>query len=391
MNTQTKETKGSDIIIISVDPWQEERWARKQMFAWLLAQKYRNVFYYIEPGRSERTLPLFKRLKSNLYLIDVPHIPKHLQNGRISSLSVKLSCASLWLLLKLKRVKNPIFIVYQPHNMSFAKKLSSIFGKSLICYDMTDDWSEFPGISEHRKHEIISEESRVIKEADLVFAVSGRLFDKAVKLNPNSIHLPNATDFESFNKVMSNIDTSEEIRSFNRPRLGYVGNITPRRIDFELLRFIAESKPEWNIIMIGPVHAEAADMVNSFRDLRNVFFLGPKKYYSLPEYIKGFDICILPHRVDNLTQSMDPIKLYDYMATGKPIVATAVAEAVKFREEICLGNSREEFVSHIKSLLYEGATEQSLAMQLETAKKNTWDKRVEKLTEIFQEKLNEIR
>lgn len=377
--------KDQDLVFISVDPWQEERWARKQMFASLLSDYCRNVIYYVQPARSETHYPNIKRKKKNLYLVDIPFMPKFLQHTRYSRLGVQISCLALWAVLKVLRVRNPIFIIYQPQNMAFAKKLSTMFGKNLLCYDLTDDWSEFPGISETRKNQIKKAEEAVLKEVDKVFAVSDKLFEKAQYINTNTYYLPNATSFENFNKVTQPIHISPEIRTHPEPRIGYVGKITPWRIDFDLIRYLAEEKPKWSIIMIGPIHHEAKMIVDKLNKLENIFFLGPKNYYSLPEYIKGFNACILPHKIDNLTDSMDPIKLYDYMATGKPIVSTAIKEALKFKDVIIVAKSKKNFVLSLNEIISKSTNELCNDKQINFAQNNSWQKRTEQLIEILED------
>lgn len=374
-----------DVVFISVDPWQEERWARKQMFAWLLSNSYRNVIYYIEPGRSERKFPHIKRIKNNLYLVDIPYIPQYLKHTGLSRLGVQISCFSLWSLMKVLRVKNPIFIIYQPQNLDFAKKLSSMFGKSLLCYDLTDDWSEFPGLNEWGKKHTRKAEDKVIKEVDKVFAVSEKLLGKARELNPNTFYLPNATSFENFNRVTKQIPISPEILTYPQPRIGYVGKITPWRIDFDLIRYISEARPDWSILMIGPVHPDARVLADELSKQGNVFFTGPKNYYSLPEYIKGFNVCILPHKIDSLTESMDPIKLYDYLATGKPIVASGIKEAFKFSNVIKIAHSKEQFLSFLDQIVDDTAPNDKSRQQIDIAKENSWENRTNQLIKILEE------
>jgi glycosyltransferase involved in cell wall biosynthesis len=382
-----KSLEDKDVVFISVDPWQEDRWARKQMFAWLLSGKFRNVVYYVEPGRSPRKLPLLKRLKKNLFLVDVPFIPNFLHFIFFPRLRVQISCFLLWIALKYLRVNKPIFIIYQPHNLAFAKKLTSMFGKSLVCYDLTDDWSEFFNTFESWKQQFIESENLVIKQADIILAVSEKLFHKARSINSNTYYLPNATNFNNFNRVAQNIEIAPQILRIPGPRIGYVGKITPWRIDFDLIKFVAKSKPDWSIIMIGPIHPEAKDLVNDLSKSENIFILGPKNYYSLPEYMKGFDCCIIPHLIDPLTESMDPIKLYDYMATGKPVVATALTEANKFKDFIKIGNSYEEFLSFLIESVKQKPSEETIGRQLETARENSWENRADQLTKILEDNI----
>ena len=353
------------------------------MFASLLSKQFRNVIYYVEPARSEKKFPLVKRLKENLYLVDVPYLPKFLNNTKFSRFSVLVSNISIWLLLKMLRVKNPIYMVYQPHNLVLANKLSTFFGKSLLCYDFTDDWSEFPGHSEWRKNEIKQAEENVLKQVDVVFAVSEKLLEKAKEINSKTYYLPNATSFENFNKVTQHISISQNIQALPEPRIGYVGKITPWRIDFNLLKYLVVNRPNWNIVMIGPIHPEARSLVEEMSKLQNISFLGAKEYHSLSNFIKGFNACILPHMVDALTESMYPIKLYDYMATGKPIVATGIREALKFNNVIKVAHSKKEFLTCLDEIIDNKNYPDSAEERIKVAKENSWDYRTNQLIEII--------
>ena len=381
---ENKNSHDTDVVFISVDPWQEERWARKQMFAHMLSEKFRNVIYYVETGRSEKKYPHIRRLKENLYIVDIPYLPKFLYNTKFSRFGVLISNISIWLVMKFLRIKDPIYIIYQPHNLAIAKKLSTFFGKSLLCYDFTDDWSEFPGHSEWRKNEIKQAEQNVLKEVDLVFAVSEKLLERANKINNKTYYLPNATSFENFNKVSQEISISPEILKYPEPRIGYVGKITPWRIDFDLLEYLAKSRPSWSIIMIGPIHPEARSIIEELRKLQNITFLGPKSYHSLSSYMKGFNACILPHKVDALTESMDPIKLYDYMATGKPVVATGIREALKFNTLIKVAHSKKDFLTCLDEIMDNKNSTDSAEERIKVAKENSWDYRTNQLIEIIE-------
>jgi glycosyltransferase involved in cell wall biosynthesis len=361
------------------------------MFASLLSKKFKNVIYYVEPLRSDRKVPLIKRIDGNLFVVDIPlfpYIPQLLKYTSYLKLAEKLSHLLLWALLKIIRVKNPIFIIYQPHNLALAKKLSSTFGKSLLCYDSTDDWSKFPGLSEWRVKQIQKSEKSVIKEVDVVLAVSETLYKKAKDINPNTFNLPNATSFENFNKVTQDIQVAPEILACPEPRIGYVGKITPWRLDFDLIKYIAQTRPMWSIIMIGPIHTHAKALVKELSKFKNIVFLGPKKYYSLPNYIKGFNTCVLPHKVDALTESMDPIKLYDYMATGKPIVATGISEALKFKNIIRIANSKEDFLSSLDEICMNINFEENTSERITIAKSNSWTNRTDQLINILRDALN---
>lgn len=372
-----------NVVFISVDPWKEERWARKQMLAWLLSYRFKNVVYYVAPGSSERSLPHLRRIKSNLYLVDVPCIPKFLQGSALSKLGVLIPSSVLCFLLLLLGSKEPIFVTYHSTNFAFTKKLASIFGKSLICYDLTDDWSEFQIPEGAVKNEIKQAEEKAVKEADVVFAVSKKLYEAARKINPKTYYLPNATDVDNFRRTTTDIPVSPEIMRIPGPRIGYIGKVALWKTDFDLLEYLARTRPDWSLVFLGPVVREATLPADKLSEHANVHFLGPRNYNSLPEYIKGFDVCILPHVVDPLTNSMDPIKLYDYLATGKQIVSTPVAEAIKFKEVIRIAYSNDEFVKQIGEAI-QHSRDYNPAGQLEIAGQHSWESRAAELARIIE-------
>lgn len=376
-----------NVVFISVDPWKEERWARKQMLAWLLSHRFKNVVYYVAPGSSERSLPHLRRIKSNLYLVDIPFIPKFLRGSGLSRLGVQISCSSLWLLLLFIGTKKPVFVTYHSTNFAFTKKLASFFGKSLICYDLTDDWTEFQLTDETVKNEVKQSERKTIEESDVVLAVSKKLNETARKINPKTYYLPNATDVDNFRRTTTDIPVSPEIMRIPGPRIGYIGKVALWKTDFDLLEYLASTRPDWSLIFLGPVVREANLPADKLSEHANVHFLGPRNYNSLPEYIKGFDVCILPHVVDPLTNSMDPIKLYDYLATGKQIVSTPVAEAIKFKEVIRIAYSNDEFVKQIEAAIQHSRV-YNPARQLEIAGQHSWENRAAELSRIIEDNIS---
>jgi hypothetical protein len=376
-----------NVVFISVDPWKEERWARKQMLAWLLSHRFKNVVYYVAPGSSERSLPHLRRIKSNLYLVDIPFIPKFLRGSGLSRLGVQISCSSLWLLLLFIGTKMPVFVTYHSTNFAFTKKLASFFGKSLICYDLTDDWTEFQLTDETVKNEVKQSERKTIEESDVVLAVSKKLYETARKINPKTYYLPNATDVDNFRRTTTDIPVSPEIMRIPGPRIGYIGKVALWKTDFDLLEYLASTRPDWSLIFLGPVVREANLPADKLSEYANVHFLGPRNYNSLPEYIKGFDVCILPHVVDPLTNSMDPIKLYDYLATGKQIVSTPVAEAIKFKEVIRIAYSNDEFVKQIEAAI-QHSRDYNPSRQLEIAVQHSWESRAAELSRIIEDNIS---
>ena len=240
-------------------------------------------------------------------------------------------------------------IVYASHPLH-AFALDAFKPRALSCYDWTDDWTQFELIPLADRDEYARLDARMPREVDVVFAVSRELVERARRLNNNVHWLPNAT---SLHEIMDRPAAPDAVvERIPRPRLGYVGHIGDR-VDFDLLRTVAEARPGWSIVMVGPVWSNRTAEAEELGLWPNVHFVGPRPYAGLPDIIGQLDVCLIPHTLDALTASMDPIKLYDYLATGKPIVTTPVAGVERFADAIYISGPASDFVAQVEQALVE--------------------------------------
>lgn len=281
----------------------------------------------------------------------------------------------------LKRLPGEKLLIYTCHPLhSFA--LDAFPERALLGYDWTDDWASFE-LQSLPQAEIVARNERLVSKADVVTAVSQKLFQRAQAANPNTAWLPNATSLLNLNGSSQAPDPL--VSAIPGPRLGYVGQIGDR-VDFDLLERIASQRPDWSIVMIGPVWSNRQIQADALSQRPNVHFIGPRPYNSLPGILGQLDACLIPHTVDALTASMDPIKLYDYLATGKPIVTTPVAGVDRFAEVIYIAAAGPPFIGQIEAALRE--PDQTLTQKrLAFGRENAWPARAEQLWQSWQEKI----
>ncbi|MBW1938503.1 MAG: glycosyltransferase [Deltaproteobacteria bacterium] len=369
----SKESIQGDILFLSPDLWDVNRWARKQMLAYLLQVYFNKVFYSVDYRHSGMTRPVLNRVAESMYVYN--------QGVRINRWNpVAEETASRNLLGRIKglKLRPKAIMAYQFHNYVQAKKVVEELGQGCkIFYDLTDDWTFFPGFSEEKRQKRFFEEEMAIKGSDKVFSVSKRLYGWAKKLNINSVLLPNATDFELMKTTQEDGPIANELKGLKSPIIGYTGRITPWRLDWGLLERIADMEEKPTVVMIGEVHPGSVSLRDKLIMKENVKFLGPKEYCKLPTFYRSLDVCILPHSTDTQTASMDPIKLYDYMGTGRPIVATAVEEAKKFSDVLRLANSHDDFLALLRETWRD--KNHDPRPQMETARQNSWIRRTEQL------------
>jgi glycosyltransferase involved in cell wall biosynthesis len=255
--------------------------------------------------------------------------------------------------------------------------------RALLCYDWTDDWAEFDWLPVADRQELVVSNECILRRADVVFTVSEELFRRARAINPNSYRAPNATDIS----VLSDNATdavAPELADLPRPIIGYIGQIGDK-IDYVMLEQVVTDRPNWSFVLVGNVWASKSTLVDALAAWPNVYLMGQRAYNELAGFMRGFDVCILPHLRTSLTRSMDPIKLYDYLASGKPIVSTSVAGTERFADVVYIGDTAEEFVMALERALAEGGalTERRLAY----ARRNTWPQRADEMWQIVQQHL----
>jgi N-acetylglucosaminyl-diphospho-decaprenol L-rhamnosyltransferase len=248
-----------------------------------------------------------------------------------------------------------------------AVDLVDLLQHSGVIFDMTDDWAAFEDdigarqLTERRT-------ARLVREADLVLACSEPLADLARRLGAEPVDLPNAVDAPVKAPVPAG-----RVAALKPPRLGYVGTLHSARLDVELLARAAETRPDWSFPLIGPNLLEPADAERLFT-LANVHYLGPCAHAEVPRYLAGLEVALMPHRVNPFTASLDPLKTYEYLAAGLPVIATAAGVPETLAGAINVIATPDELVASAERLLTDDSP--ALARQRQTLVAGaTWESR----------------
>lgn len=264
-----------------------------------------------------------------------------------------------------------------------------LVNEKLSIYDCYDDYFAYAGNSFFRNiNQLILQENRILKNVDIVFTVSKELYEKKSKINKNTYLISNAVDTELFGKASDELTSvPSKLLDVPRPIIGMVGNLH-HRIDFELIRNIAVTHPEWSLVIVGDwvrAHRKIinSDLIKHLKRKRNVHWMGHQPLEMLPNYLKAFDICLIPYAVGNpFNISCSPLKLYEYLATGKPIVSTNLPSVKEYSDVIQIGRNYSEFEKGIILALTENGKFQEMRKQI--AKDNAWDNRAREIFNIFE-------
>ncbi|MEI6604262.1 MAG: glycosyltransferase [Verrucomicrobiota bacterium] len=255
------------------------------------------------------------------------------------------------------------------------------FSEKLSCYHIDDEYSFDPS----RDQPISEEERKLLTEADLVFIHSKTLLEKKGHINPNTFCVPNGVDFEHYRTVLQQ-DAPEppDLASIPHPRIGCMGHIK-RHIDLSLLRAIAEARPDWSLVLVGPVrenHEDIREDVSALKGLPNVYFLGGKAALELPRYVNGFDVALMPYRKTPYTHYIYPMKMHEYFACGKPVVATELENLKEFSHVLDFAEGVDNWIASIDRNL-KCFTNECRESRVAVARENSWKERVDGLATLL--------
>lgn len=259
------------------------------------------------------------------------------------------------------------------------------FGEVLFCYHIDDDY----GFDPRQDTPIGEDELSLLQRADLVFIHSRSLLRKKGHVNRNTYYLPNGVDFARYRQAMeSDVHEPEDLARIPPPRIGYVGYIK-RHINLALLLAIARARRDWSLVLIGPVrteHSEISENVSQLRLEPNVYFLGDKSRFELPSYVKSLDVCLMCYLQTQYTKYIYPLKLHEYLACGKPVVATPLENLKEFSDVLRFAATPDQWVYAIQASLDDHSEELRLK-RIATARENSWDVRVRSIVSLLQERL----
>ncbi len=218
----------------------------------------------------------------------------------------------------------------------------------------------------------------ILAMSDVVLANCETVRD-AMASFADTIHLvPNACEIYGKDKTSSL--PPKEMRRLTGPVIGYVGNLSSR-IDIELMKRIAAGKPAWNLVLIGSAHLSRE--ILALRVYPNVHFLGIRSYDRVLEYIRSFDVAIIPHLDNRMTRSMNPLKLFVYCSLDVPVVATKIGNLGDLRDLVHLAGTHGEFIRKIENILAGTVHKMSSTERMKILLENSWERRVERIVAIL--------
>jgi glycosyltransferase involved in cell wall biosynthesis len=273
--------------------------------------------------------------------------------------------------------KKIILYIWRPE---FACALDFI-PADLSCYHIDDEYS-FSEI----ETDVDPIERALIGKVDQVFIHSPGLMERKGNINPHTMFIPNGVDFSAY---ASPAPEPEDLAIISRPRIGYTGFIK-KQLDWPLIEKLVNRHRDWSFVFVGPrsPHYEIVPAIQEICSLPNVYFLGCKSPQDLASYPQHFDACIMPYRVDAYTNNIYPMKLHEYLASGKPVVSSPIRSLRDFTNYIDLAEGPNAWSDAIVRALNPTA----ISIEAVTARRNIardfdWDKLIDVLAQTLRDRL----
>lgn len=370
----------ADIVYIS-NPLTADNKTSSHHIVWELVKKHRVL--YLESGGMRppkatlgdlrksinRLCSIFRqprRQKDNLFVYKLINLPFHGSRvARVLNKIYTITVIRIW--QKRLGFKDTILWIFAP---DYAHIVGNLGEKKAIYY-CTDEHSEMPGVN---KEAITALERTLLRKVDMAFFVSQKLYRKKHRLTSNPKYSPHAVDYHHFARANElELCVPFELDGLSTPIVGFVGLIE-KWVDLQLVQFLVTNRPDWNFVFVGRIAAD----VSPLRKYNNILFCGKKPYDELPNFLGKMDVCIIPFKRDNLTQYVNPIKLKEYLAAGRPVVSTPMPELEDLVDHIGIAETPQQFLDRIEFYLKnDSACRKEMRMKL--VESDSWENRVNRI------------
>lgn len=373
--------KGRDIVCVGFADWDTELWTNQHHLMSRLAQENRVLFVESlglrQPQLAGKDVKrIARRLRrglapprqaDGLHVLSPLVIPLHRFrlvreiNRRLLPLLVRRAARRLGL-------RTPILWAYVPQ----AEALLDALDPALVVYHCVDDIAAQPGID---GVSFRAAEERFARRADLVLASAPSLAARMRGLNANVLDAPNVADTTLFARAIEPGPVDSALDALPRPRVVFTGAVVATKLDVSLLVELARARPQWSVALVGPVGpGDPRTDVSALAAEPNVHLLGARRYAELPAILRGADVGLIPYARNELTDSIFPMKVYEYLAAGLPVVATPLPSIAGVREVATAPDAAGLAALVDDALAHDDPAQR--AARSEAAEAHSWDARL---------------
>ncbi|HZZ01579.1 glycosyltransferase [Paraburkholderia sp.] len=384
-----------DCILFSTADWDEPYWTNKQHTASILAARGWRVLYVESVGfRSPKVgsgrdwARLWRRLwrgvqslvlgpprrAENIWVLSPLMVPAGHHLPFVRSLNQTLLRFSVTRFAKSRRFRDPVVWTYHPYMLDAIATLP----RGPLVYHCVDDIAAIPGVDVDAFR---NAQQALVARCEAVFTTAMSLKETCQPFNSNTHFFGNVVDEAHFGEARAEGALPPELAAIPEPRLVYHGVLSDFKVDFPLLLQTAQARPQWQWVIIGEEReGQRSELLAQLARLQNVHLLGYRSYQTLPRYMRGMQVGVLPTLLNEYTRSMFPMKFYEFLAAGLPVVSTPLDFAKEPRAGLEVGGDREAFVAAIEIQLARGKLSADEARA--AVGDNTWERRLDKMLQI---------
>lgn len=352
----------ADVVFLSIIDW-DFRFQRPQQIAAQLGRAGHRVFYLSTSRFLAADGPAWSVALKASQVVELRLRSRRVldvYSGGLDGADVEELEASFADLLEGAALGDVLLVVHLPFWWPLARRLRERFGWRVI-YDCMDEWESFPGLGSGA----LAHEETLVRGADLVLATSQILFEKWEPAAGRLALVPNGVDLDHYRRYY---EESPILGAAPRPVIGYFGALASW-VDAGLLRAIAERHRSATLVLAGGVF----DLdLSPLEVLPNVRLLGQLPYEEMPRLLWQFDVCLIPFQLNAITQATNPVKLYEYFAGGKPVVASRLTELEPFADVCYLGEGTGEILAALERALAEPADDPRRERRRRIAEESDW-------------------
>lgn len=379
---------GFDILCIGAADWQTDLLTNQQHLLRRAAEHNRILFVESlglrRPQLAARDLRrMGRRLRGGLrplrevdglHVLSPVVVPLH-ANRVVRALNAQLLTGYVSWAVRKVGLRRPVLWSFVPQ----AEVLLDRLDVSRVLYYTDDDYAAKAGID---AESFLASERRFARRSDVVLASAPELVTRMRALNDNVLYAPNVADTRLFAQALAPGPIDPELAALPAPRIVFIGAILAAKIDLDLVVKLAALRPHWTFAFVGPIGpGDPRTNVDALRQLPNIHLLGHRPYEQLPELLRGADATIVPYLLDGEMRSVFPMKTYEYLAAGRPVVSTPLV-TLDDVPEVIKARTAEEFAARLQEAM-ETDTDAMRAERSRGAQSHSWESRLNQLAEAL--------
>jgi GT2 family glycosyltransferase/glycosyltransferase involved in cell wall biosynthesis len=354
-----------DVICFSIVDWSFRFQRPQQLMTQFAAHGHRVFYLKVSQFRSQFAQPKFavQEIRENLYEVEVAaRYPLDIFGEVTEGRKLDLLLTSLDELRRAYNINEAISYVMISSWARAALETRRRWNWRVV-YDCMDEWENFPGI----KPTLLEAEKQLVRECDLLVVTADRLREKWRGYNRPMLLARNAADYDFYAERCKPNNLLDGIK---RPIIGYYGAIADW-FDLALMAEAAKRRPGYSFVLVGGVFDVD---VSQLRSQPNVHLLGQQPYELMPQYLHNFDACVIPFKINPITEATDPVKLYEYLSGGKPVVSVNLPELKGYRDAVYIAENPADFVDKLDLALTED-NDLLRERRKSLARQHTWPER----------------